>query len=223
MLCRSGYEVIAYMPSTYDLHRQVEALKPDIVIIDTDSPDRDTLENLCVVTRDNPRPVVMFTHDGDNDKIRAATEAGVSAYVVDGMDGTRIGPIINAAVARFEQFHALKRELEDIEEKLADRKVIERAKGVLMKTRKLTEDEAFRALRTALVATGPAEPTHLLAVTSTQPLEGKTTTAVNVALSLRGRPLRRRFMARGARPSCDVPYFLQYCRNTTRLLNIAPL
>ena len=146
-LARAGYEVIAYMPSTYDLHRQVEALKPDIVIIDTDSPDRDTLENLCVVTRDNPRPVVMFTHDGDNDKIRAATEAGVSAYVVDGMDGTRIGPIINAAVARFEQFHALKRELEDIEEKLADRKVIERAKGVLMKTRKLTEDEAFRALR----------------------------------------------------------------------------
>ena len=105
-LARAGYEVIAYMPSTYDLHRQVEALKPDIVIIDTDSPDRDTLENLCVVTRDNPRPVVMFTHDGDNDKIRAATEAGVSAYVVDGMDGTRIGPIIDLpeSLGRFKYF-----------------------------------------------------------------------------------------------------------------------
>lgn len=146
-LARAGYEVIAYVPSTFDLHRQVAALKPDIVIIDTDSPDRDTLENLCVVTRDDPRPVVMFTHDGDSDKIRAATQAGVSAYVVDGMSGERIGPIIDAAVARFEQFHALKRELDDIEEKLADRKVIEKAKGILMKSRNLSEEEAFRVLR----------------------------------------------------------------------------
>jgi len=146
-LKRAGYEVIAYVPSTFDLNRQVAALKPDIVIIDTDSPDRDTLENLCVVTRDDPRPVVMFTHDGDSEKIRAATLAGVSAYVVDGMSGERIGPIIDAAVARFEQFHALKRELDDIEEKLADRKVIEKAKGILMKSRNLSEDEAYRALR----------------------------------------------------------------------------
>jgi two-component system, response regulator / RNA-binding antiterminator len=146
-LVRTGYEVIAYVPTTFDLHRQVALLEPDIVIIDMDSPDRDTLENLCVVTRDNPRPVVLFTHDGDGEKIRAATEAGVSAYVVDGMAVERIGPIINAAVARFEQFHALKRELDDIEEKLADRKVIERAKGILMKTRNLSEEEAYRALR----------------------------------------------------------------------------
>ena len=146
-LARAGYEVIAYVPSTFDLHRQVAALKPDIVIIDTDSPDRDTLENLCVVTRDDPRPVVMFTHDGDSEKIRAATQAGVSAYVVDGMSGDRIGPIIDAAVARFEQFQALKRELDEIEEKLADRKVIEKAKGILMQSRNLSEDEAYRALR----------------------------------------------------------------------------
>jgi two-component system, response regulator / RNA-binding antiterminator len=144
---RAGYEVIAYMPSTFDLHRQVSALQPDIIIIDTDSPDRDTLENICVVSRDQPRPVVMFTHDGDGEKIRAATEAGVSAYVVDGMAGERIRPIIDAAVARFEQFHALKRELDEIEEKLADRKVIERAKGILMQSRNLSEEDAYRALR----------------------------------------------------------------------------
>ena len=89
------------------------ALKPDIVIIDTDSPDRDTLENLCVLSRDDPRPVVMFTHDGDGENIRAATQAGVSAYVVDGMAAERIGPIIDAAIARFEQFQALKRELNE--------------------------------------------------------------------------------------------------------------
>ncbi len=147
VLTRAGYEVIAYVPSTFDLHRQVSALQPDIVIIDTDSPDRDTLENLIVVSRDEPRPVVMFTHDGDSAKIRAATQAGVSAYVVDGMSAERIGPIIDAAVARFEQFQALKREYDDIEEKLADRKVIERAKGLLMKSRNLSEDEAYRALR----------------------------------------------------------------------------
>ena len=146
-LTRAGYEVIAYVPSTFDLHRQVSALQPDIVIIDTDSPDRDTLENLIVVSRDEPRPVVMFTHDGDSAKIRAATQAGVSAYVVDGMAADRIGPIIDAAVARFEQFQALKREFDDIEEKLADRKVIERAKGLLMKSRNLSEEEAYLALR----------------------------------------------------------------------------
>ena len=146
-LVRAGHEVIAYVPSTFDLHRQVSALKPDIIIIDTDSPDRDTLENICVMSRDEPRPVVMFTHDGDGEKIRAATRAGVSAYVVDGMSGERIGPIIEAAVARFEQFQALKRELDDIEEKLADRKVIERAKGILMKTRNLSEEAAYSALR----------------------------------------------------------------------------
>ena len=147
-LTRAGYDVIAYVPSTLDLHRQVSARQPDIVIIDTDSPDRDTLENICVVSRDEPRPVVMFTHDGNSEKIRAATLAGVSAYVVDGMTAERIGPIIDAAVARFEQFHALKRELDDIEEKLADRKVIERAKGVLMKSRNLSEEEAYRAMCT---------------------------------------------------------------------------
>lgn len=147
VLTQAGYEVIAYAPSTFDLHRQVGALKPDIIIIDTDSPDRDTLENLCVVSRDEPRPVVMFTHDGDSEKIRAATKAGVSAYVVGGVTPERISSIIGAAVARFEQFQALKREFEELENKLADRKVIERAKGILMKSRNLSEEEAYGALR----------------------------------------------------------------------------
>ena len=146
-LAQAGYEVVAYMPSTFDLHRQVGAVKPDIVIIDTDSPDRDTLENLIVLSRDDPRPIVMFTHDGDSEKIRAATQAGVSAYVVDGMAAERIGPIIDAAVARFDQYYALKREFDEIEEQLADRKIIERAKGILMKSRGLSEDDAYRALR----------------------------------------------------------------------------
>jgi response regulator NasT len=146
-LAQAGYAVIAYVPSTLDLHRQVAALNPDVIIIDTDSPDRDTLEHLCVMSRDEPRPVVMFTHDGDRAKIRSAVEAGVSAYVVDGMSAERIRPIIEAAVARFEQFQALRRELDDSASRLAERKVIERAKGILMRSRNVSEDEAYGALR----------------------------------------------------------------------------
>lgn len=146
-LRRAGHEVIAHVASTFDLHRRVIELKPDVIIIDTESPDRDTLENLSLVNRDAPRPVVMFTNDGDNRKIREAVRAGVSAYVVDGLAADRVRPIIDVAVARFEQFQALRRELEETEGKLADRKLIERAKGILMKSAKLGEEEAYRALR----------------------------------------------------------------------------
>lgn len=146
-LARAGCEVIAHRESAIDLHRSVSEIKPDVIIIDTDSPDRDTLENLCVISRDQPRPVVMFAHDGDSAKIREAVHAGVSAYVVDGLALERLRPIIDVAIARFEQFQALRRELLESEEKLAERKVIERAKGILMQGRNLSEDEAYRALR----------------------------------------------------------------------------
>lgn len=146
-LRRAGHEVIAHVASTFDLHRRVIELKPDVIIIDTESPDRDTLENLSLVNRDAPRPVVMFTRDGDNRKIREAVRAGVSAYVVDGLAADRVRPIIDVAIARFEQFQALRRELAETEDRLADRKLIERAKGILMKSAKLGEDEAYRALR----------------------------------------------------------------------------
>jgi len=146
-LAQAGYEVIEHAGSTVDLHRRVAAIKPDVIIIDTDSPDRDTIENLCVISRDEPRPVVMFTHDDDSTKIREAVRAGVSAYVVDGLSLERVKPIIDVAIARFEQFQALRQELAQNEEKLAERKVVERAKGILMKGRNLSEDEAYRALR----------------------------------------------------------------------------
>lgn len=146
-LLQSGYDVMAHVASSHGLHETVTQLKPDVIIIDTDSPDRDTLENLAVISRDAPRPVVMFTQDDDSEKIRAAVSAGVSAYVVDGLSSERLKPIIDVAMARFEQFHALRRELEATEEKLADRKLIERAKGILVKSRGLTEAEAYAAMR----------------------------------------------------------------------------
>lgn len=144
---RAGYQVVAHVASTFDLHHRVMQVKPDVIIIDTDSPDRDTLENLCVLSRDAPRPVVMFAQDANGEVIREAVRAGVSAYVVDGLAAERVKPIIDVAVARFEQFQALRQELRQSEDKLAERKLIERAKGILMSRRKLDEDAAYRMLR----------------------------------------------------------------------------
>lgn len=140
-------EVVAQVSSTVDLSALVEACKPDLIIIDTDSPERDTLENICIVSRDQPRPIVMFTHDEDSETIRAAIRAGVSAYVVGGLKSDRIKPIMDAAIARFEEFQAMRSNLEKAEGQLADRKIIDRAKAALMKQRGWSEDEAYQALR----------------------------------------------------------------------------
>ena len=143
----AGHSVVAQVDPGDNLYVRVRELQPDVVIIDTESPSRDTLEHICVISRDQPRPIVMFTHDGDSEKIRAAVKAGVSAYVVGGLSIERIKPIIDVAMARFDEHQALKRDLERTTETLAERKHIERAKGVVMKQRKCTEDEAFRLLR----------------------------------------------------------------------------
>jgi response regulator NasT len=118
-----------------------------VIIIDRDSPDRDTLEHVCMITRDDPRPIVMFTQDQNRTLMRAALEAGVSAYVVDGLSVERVRPIVEVALARFEQWQALRRELDQAQTNLAERKVIERAKGIVMKQRRCTEDEAYAMLR----------------------------------------------------------------------------
>lgn len=143
----AGYTVIAEVGNTINLHHQVKALEPDAIIIGTDSPDRDTLEHLCVLSQDSPSPIVMFTHDGDTDQIRAATRAGVCAYVVGGLDGDRLRPIMDAAIARFEEFQAMRGELAAVNLQLSERKQVERAKGVLMKQRGLSEDEAYGLMR----------------------------------------------------------------------------
>jgi response regulator NasT len=126
---------------------QVRAVEPDVIIIDRDSPDRDTLEHVCMVTRDQPRPIVMFADDGDRMAIRAAVDAGVSAYVVGGLKAERIRPIVDVAIARFEQFQAMRQELDQTKANLAERKQIERAKGMVMKSRGVSEEEAYGLLR----------------------------------------------------------------------------
>ncbi|MEF8709145.1 MAG: ANTAR domain-containing protein [Candidatus Accumulibacter propinquus] len=146
-LAMAGHQVAAVLPSALDLTAQIERIKPDIILIETDSPSRDTLENLAVMDRDMPRPVIILTPEDDTDVIRAAFKAGVSAYVVDNLDLARLKPIIDVAIARFESYQSLKQELAAATRKLSDRKVVEQAKGILMKTRGLAEDEAYAALR----------------------------------------------------------------------------
>lgn len=146
-LIDSGFEVVAHVDCELDLQSQCLAAQPDVVIIDTDSPSRDTLENICVLSMHDPRPIVMFTHDGDKQKIKSATQAGVSAYVVGTIPSERLVPVIDAAVARFEEFKNIRTELADTKVKLEERKIIEQAKGLLMKQRGLDENEAYSLLR----------------------------------------------------------------------------
>lgn len=146
-LRRAGYEVSASLSSPVALLSAIEQLAPDVIVIDTESPSRDVLEHLVVLTQHTPRPVVMFASDGAPQTIREAVRAGVSAYVVDGMDPNRIRGIIEVAVARFEDFQRLREELAEANLKLAERKLVERAKGLLMKSRCLDEEAAYRLLR----------------------------------------------------------------------------
>lgn len=142
-----GYEVVSYLEPQLDLQAEVERVRPELVIIDMGSPDRDILEHLGTLSRSNPKPVLMFADAGDRDTLRAAIRAGVSAYVVDGFSAGRLRAVMDLAIARFEEYQRLRRALEDARAKLADRREVERAKGLLMQRRRLTEDEAHRALR----------------------------------------------------------------------------
>ena len=146
-LALAGHQVAAVLSTALDLAKQVEAIQPDVILIETDSPSRDTLEHLATLHRDLPRPVIIFAQEGDAESIRRAMKAGVAAYVVDGLETARLKPIVEVSVARFEENQALRRELAAASKKLSDRKLVERAKGLLMKTRHIDEETAYASLR----------------------------------------------------------------------------
>jgi response regulator NasT len=146
-LLDAGHEVTATLSSPLALLKTIEQLKPDVIVIDMESPSRDVLEHLVFVSQHTPRPVVMFAQDDAPETIRAATRAGVSAYVVDGLDRNRIKSIVEAAVARFDDYQSLRTQLAEANLKLSERKLVERAKGLLMKSRGLDEAAAYSALR----------------------------------------------------------------------------
>ena len=144
----AGYDVVVVSAAGLALAERVNDVAPAVIIIDTESPSRDVLEHISAVNTRAPRPIVVFTEDGEHASIHAALRAGVSAYVVAGIQADRLQPILDVAVARFAHEQALRGELRDAQTKLVERKVIERAKGILMKQKGVTEEQAFRLLRT---------------------------------------------------------------------------
>jgi response regulator NasT len=146
-LARLGYEMLAEPASPQALHRAVERERPDVIIVDTESPSRDTLEQLAVMNATAPRPVLMFSHDANQQLIRAAVQAGVTAYLVEGLAGERIAPILEVALARFAQEAQLRERLTQAESELAERKLIDRAKRIVMEQQKMSEPAAYATLR----------------------------------------------------------------------------
>jgi response regulator NasT len=142
-----GYEVLPLVATSRELTEAIKRERPDIVIVDTESPSRDTLEQLALMHASAPRPVVMFSHDGDQQLIRAAVGAGVTTYVVDGLAPERLAPILEVALARFAEESRLRQRLAEVEQELANRKVIDRAKGLLMEKRGMSEAQAYEAMR----------------------------------------------------------------------------
>ena len=146
-LIEAGFEVIEESGLTIDLPDRVETVRPDVVLIDTDSPGRDVMEQVVMVTRDQPRPIVMFTDDDNPDAMRHAIRAGVSAYIVEGIQAQRLKPILDVAMARFESDQAIRAQLHARDQQLVERKRIELAKGMLMKMRRCNEEEAYTLMR----------------------------------------------------------------------------
>lgn len=146
-LGEAGFEVIAESGPTIDLPKRVETLKPDVILIDSESPGRDVLEQVVMVSRSKPRPILMFTDEQDPQIMRQAIRSGVSAYIVEGIQAQRLKPILDVAMARFESEQELRNQLQVREAQLNERKRIEQAKGILMKLRQCDEEEAYTLMR----------------------------------------------------------------------------
>jgi two-component system, response regulator / RNA-binding antiterminator len=146
-LAQLGYQMLTGTATPQALHRTVESERPDVIIIDTESPSRDTLEQLAVMNATAPRPVLVFSNDANQQLIRDAVDAGVTAYLVEGLATERLAPILEVALARFAQESKLRERLAQAENELAERKLIDRAKRVLMERQKMTEHAAYAMLR----------------------------------------------------------------------------
>lgn len=146
-LAAEGYAVAARLSSRDDLRARIAELAPDVLIVDMASPDRDVLEDMQHLHDAAPRPIVMFVDESDAESTRAAVRAGVSAYVVDGLRSRSVRPIVELAIARFEEHEALRRELREARLHLEERKLVDRAKGMLMQRKGVGEAEAYRLLR----------------------------------------------------------------------------
>ncbi|HZR74655.1 ANTAR domain-containing response regulator [Bradyrhizobium sp.] len=146
-LREAGYTDVVRIDEMQSLLSRIYALDPDVILIDLENPSRDILEQMFQVSRAVRRPIAMFVDQSDAASIQASVDAGVSAYIVDGLKKERLKPILDLCISRFNAFSKLQDELDRAKSALEDRKVIERAKGILMKLKGLTEDEAYVLLR----------------------------------------------------------------------------
>ena len=146
-LREAGYTSVVHISEMHSLLARIYAVDPDIIVIDLENPSRDVLEQMFQVSRAVRRPIAMFVDQSDAASIQASVEAGVSAYIVDGLKKERMKPILDLCVSRFNAFARLQDELDRTKHALEERKVIDRAKGILMKLKGLTEDEAYVLLR----------------------------------------------------------------------------
>ncbi len=148
-LREGGFSHVVRLSSTDMLVRRINEIDPDVVLIDLANPQRDSLEQMFQVSRLVRRPITMFVDESDADQTRAAVEAGVSAYIVNGLHKDRVKNIVDMCVTRFHVFARLVEELAETKTALADRKTIDRAKALLMKTRAIGEEEAYAMMRRA--------------------------------------------------------------------------
>ncbi|MFA5956979.1 ANTAR domain-containing response regulator [Hyphomicrobium sp.] len=143
----AGYANLTLVHDIVGIARRIEEVQPDVIVIDLENPNRDMLENMFQLSRAVKRPIAMFVDRSDSASIAAAVDAGVSAYVVDGLKQERVKPILDMAISRFNAFSRMARELEEARSELENRKLIDRAKGILMSTRGLSEPQAYALLR----------------------------------------------------------------------------
>ena len=146
-LREAGYVDVQHIREMHNLLARIYALDPDVILIDLENPSRDVLEAMFQVSRAVRRPIAMFVDQSDSEAARASVDAGVSSYIVDGLKKERIKPILDLCISRFNAFSKLQDELERTKSALEDRKIIDRAKGIVMKLKGLTEEEAYVLLR----------------------------------------------------------------------------
>jgi two-component system, response regulator / RNA-binding antiterminator len=146
-LREAGYDDVVVVREVHNLLRRIVEINPDVIFIDLENPHRDVLEQMFQVSRSVPRPIAMFVDQSDTATIEEAVDAGVATYIVDGLRKERIKPILDTTISRFNAFKRLKDQLDDAKQALEERKLIDRAKGILMTQRKLSEEDAYELLR----------------------------------------------------------------------------
>jgi two-component system, response regulator / RNA-binding antiterminator len=146
-LREAGFTQVVRLEETKNLLANIYSIDPDVILIDLENPSRDVLEQMFQVSRAVRRPIAMFVDQSDSASIQASVDAGVSAYIVDGLRKERVKNILDLCISRFYAFSRLQNELEKTKTALEERKVIDRAKGILMKAKNIAEEEAYALLR----------------------------------------------------------------------------